>query len=280
MWHKYTCKFSSSSPWLFVPSADLSSVSPDLPIPLSHFPLPPSTLCHTKISFYAFSCLSSSPSSFFFFFYPFNIPPYVSSISLCSILLLLFLPFKFVLFYVLFVSTVLFYVLFVSTVLFCTLFVCKRLLLPPDVNPIAVKYIIKYQMPVSSSVAAFQSSSSFSSSSSSSCLFLLLLVISSAFNIRISTLTKLCQPQYPAASLHSDSSSSVHVCLYRNVGFQPIFAHDDLFGVSVLHDASHPVVHNRSAASKSHGHTSPLQRHILRLHGHFLLPDHPGHSCH
>jgi len=74
--------------------------------------------------------------------------------------------------------------------------------------------------------------------------------------------------------------SSVHVYLHRTVGFQRIFAPDDLLGVFVLHDASHPVVHNRSAAPKSHGHPSPLQRHVLRLHGGFLLPDHPGHSCH
>ena len=121
-------------------------------------------------------------------------------------------------------------------------------------------------------VAAFQSSSlSF---------LLLLLVISPPLTVRTSALTILCQAQHTAVSLHSHSSRSVHVCLYRSVGFQPIFAPDDLFGVSVLHDACHPVVHNRSAAPKSHGHSSPLQRHVLRLHGRFLLSDHPGHSSH
>ena len=38
-----------------------------------------------------------------------------------------------------------FYVLFVSIVLFCVLFVCT-VLLPPGVNPIAVKYIVSYHI--------------------------------------------------------------------------------------------------------------------------------------
>ena len=62
-----------------------------------------------------------------------------------------------VLFYVLFVLIVLFHVLFVSIVLFYVLFcvdcvvlctVCVQIctvLLPPGVNPTAVKYIISYQ---------------------------------------------------------------------------------------------------------------------------------------
>jgi hypothetical protein len=34
----------------------------------------------------------------------------------------------------------------IDNVLFCVLFVCKCVLLPPGVNPVAVKYIISYQI--------------------------------------------------------------------------------------------------------------------------------------
>lgn len=70
------------------------------------------------------------------------------------------------------------------------------------------------------------------------------------------------------------------VLLYRNVGVQPLLATDDLLSVFVLHDARHPVVHDRSQAPRTHGNTSPLQRPVLRLHGRILLPDHSGHPIH